>query len=267
MKFNVVIAANMPMRDDLAAYLGEKCHGRVSLGGNSAAARAVESCWKGIAMACGGTGTCTDGYNFEKAATRVVFPPGVEPPTDLPPWVEILHIDITDIPGGERVLEGLDPASTTFFASADLYLMNPAEIARFITDSSPYTCQIMVPFVRREDFERAFGKMEKQFFKLAEGRFAFARVSMAETGVARRCAAKVARMSELAEDPLEMAKTMGLKISMKYAIGRLSVADIEGFVDTHLEVNSKLVTSEVPTLTLSINTVGRMKEIRHRMKG
>lgn len=267
MKFNVVIAANMPMKDDLAAYLGENCHGRVRLGGFSAAARAVEFCWEGITLAFRGPGPAAGAPGFEKGETRVVFPPGVEPPADLPPWVEIMYIDIADIPGGERVLEGLDLSSTTFFASADLYLMNAIEIARFIRDSTAYTCQIMVPFVRRENFESAFGKMEKQFFKLAEGKFAFARVSMAETGVARRCAAKVARMFELAEEPLELAKTMGFRISMKYAIGRLSVADIEGFVDTHLEVNSKLVTSDVPALTLSINTVDRMRELKRRLKG
>lgn len=255
---NIVIAANLPFSDQVRGFTGVEYPSHMILKGRSAASRMITSLRKALDT----FGLSAESSKFEalsgEPVTALVLGPGQEAPADLPENTQIHRVAPTDAKGGMKVLETLPGKGWTLFASADSVLMSSQDTLNFLRDCSAYSTDIMVPLVSKDNFRNSFPEVEKHFFKLVEGKFALGRAFIARTESARRGAHKASGMAELAEDPIALAKSMGVKLSMKYALGRLSMEDVEKFADSHLEVNSKFVVTSGSTLGLAATTVQRV---------
>ncbi|PKK91168.1 MAG: hypothetical protein CVV64_05205 [Candidatus Wallbacteria bacterium HGW-Wallbacteria-1] len=264
---NLVIAANLPFSDQVSGYTGVGFPSHLVFDGKTAATIMVENFRRAIED----FREMAESDKFEELSappmTVLVLDPCEKVPHDLPDGVLVHRVAPTDVKGGIRILQELPDRGWTFFASADCVMMTAEDISTFLADASAYSTEIMVPLVDKGNFLNEFPGVEKHFFKLVEGKFALGRAFLARTVSARKGAHKASGIAELAEDPIELAKSMGLKLSMKYAIGRLSIADVENFADSHLGVNCKLVSTSGAGLTLAATTVSRIVTAQRHFHG
>jgi hypothetical protein len=255
-KYNIVLAYNIPFKKEIADYTNADGYQAIMKKSSSSANMMIDEIWKGLLLYSKHvTGNIESGI-IDK--TLVVISPGSLVPGDIPEGVEVFEIDYSDIDTGLEMIDALGDMGKTLFVSGDCMSVKASDIFTFLRDSENYTTDLNVPFVPKEDFRKKFPSLKKYFFKLTEGRFAAGRMFTIKNDLLKSCALTAAKFVELADDPLEMAKQMGAKLSMKYTFGRLCIADIEAFADKKLGVNTKLVTTDAPGLCLGVNSVERL---------
>lgn len=255
-KYNIVLAYNIPFKKEIADYTNADGYQAIMRQSSSSASAMVDEIWKGILLYSKRVSGNIDPACIEK--TLVVITPGSHIPEDIPEGIQIFEIDYSDIDSGLEMIEALGNNGKTLFVSGDCMSVKASDIYTFLKDSESYTTDLNVPFVPQSDFKRKFPTLKKYFFKLTEGRFAAGRMFTIKNSLLKVCASSAAKFVELADDPLEMAKQMGAKLSLKYTFGRLCIADIEAFADKKLGVNTKLVTTDAPGLCLGVNSIERL---------
>jgi GTP:adenosylcobinamide-phosphate guanylyltransferase len=127
-------------------------------------------------------------------------------------------------------LEGLmaepDPPSRILLATTDLAYVRGEHVKRLI-EMSPIDRQIVVPAVRRADFEAAYPGTSSTFVKLKDGEFTLGGMFLIDAEAMRSMRPHAEKVFNQRKSKIGMAKLLGLGFALRFAMNRLSLLDIE----------------------------------------
>jgi hypothetical protein len=249
----------MPVPEEICLYAGVKGFQNISKSSLSVARIMIDEVWKALLLFSKQKfGKITKSIIGE---TIIVIKPGSGIPDDLPETIKVVELEYTEVNLAADMVDSLGGGGKTIFIAGDCLDIKSVDIINFLNDSDIYSTDLNVPFIPEHLFKNKYKKIKKYFFKIVEGKFAVGRFFIIKNYLLKSCILKAAEFVDIAEDPIKTARKMGAKLSLKYTLGRLCIADIETFADKKFNLNTKLVISDSASLGLGITSIERLNSI------
>jgi len=153
----------------------------------------------------------------------------------------------------EAALDALAGARWVLACAADLPLLTPAAVSRFLARCAERDADFYYGIVRREDVESRFPGVRKTFVRVGEGTFTGSSLVLLRPEVVSRVRPLLARALEARKNPAQLAVLFGGKYVVKYLSGRLSVADVEERVQELTGLRGAAVVCPDPEVALDVD--------------
>ncbi|MHB8635979.1 MAG: NTP transferase domain-containing protein [Fimbriimonadaceae bacterium] len=128
--------------------------------------------------------------------------------------------------GLETLLAQADPPTRILLATTDLPYVRGQHVARLI-EMAPTDKQIVVPAVRRADFEVAYPGTSSTFVKLKDGEFTLGGMFLIDATAMRNMRPHAEAVFNQRKSKFGMAKLLGFGFALRFATNRLSLLDVE----------------------------------------
>jgi GTP:adenosylcobinamide-phosphate guanylyltransferase len=158
--------------------------------------------------------------------------------------------------GTENILSGLEAVSKGrmgLVMPTDLPFVTPQSIVSVLDAGSP-DADILVPVVRRTDFETAFPDVSSLYVPLREGEMTLGCAFRLDPQAILRNKASLDRIFNARKSNLAMVKLLGVGFVLRYASKTLSVRHIEKRCQAILRCRGEAVVGAPPVLAYDIDT-------------
>lgn len=203
----------------------------VVLGGGDGAVIDPACRFKGLA-AVGGKPMIEWVVDAAREATLVegvaVVVPSAE---DLGPWTDrVDKLVISDGRFMDNVIAGIESFRVdrpVLVTTADLPLLDGADLDDFIRSSLATGADFAYPVIRKEDVLVQFPGAERTFIKLATGSVTGGNMAILNPALTARCRELGTSLFDARKSPVGMARVLGLRFVAKLLLGRLQVPELE----------------------------------------
>ncbi len=137
--------------------------------------------------------------------------------------------------------------------AADLPLLTPKAVSRFLARCAQRTADLYYGIVKREDVESRFPGVRKTFVRVREGSFTGSSLVLLRPAVLRQVRPLLEKAVEARKNPAQLAMLVGGRYVVKYLSGRLSIADVEERVRELTGVRGAAVVCEDPEVALDVD--------------
>jgi GTP:adenosylcobinamide-phosphate guanylyltransferase len=128
--------------------------------------------------------------------------------------------------GLEALMGQPEPPTRILLATTDLAYVRGEHVKKLI-EMSPTDRQIVVPAVRRSDFEAAYPGTSSTFVKLKDGEFTLGGMFLIDAAAMRKMRPHAEQVFNQRKSKMGMAKLLGFGFAIKFATNRLSLMDVE----------------------------------------
>jgi GTP:adenosylcobinamide-phosphate guanylyltransferase len=135
--------------------------------------------------------------------------------------------------GPENMFNGLgflmsqpDPPERVLLATTDLAFVTPEAVNRFIA-MAPSDRDIVVPLVRRSEFETAYPGSSSTFVRLRDGSFTLGGMFLLNAATMQRLRPQIDAVFSQRKSKLGMAKLLGPGFIFRFLLKTLTLADVE----------------------------------------
>ncbi len=136
--------------------------------------------------------------------------------------------------GLEALMAQPDPPTRVLLSTTDLAYVRGEHVRRLI-EMAPEGRQIIVPAVRREDFDAAYPGTSSTFVKLKDGEFTLGGMFLIDTAAMRRMRPHLEAVFNQRKSKIGIALLIGLGFAIRFLMHSLSLADVERKIVTLLE--------------------------------
>lgn len=157
-------------------------------------------------------------------------------------------------------LQALRTADPVLVVASDIPLLTPRVVEDFIAACAKDSADFYYAIVPQDAIERAFPGARKTFVRVAEGTFAGGSVMLFNPAVVDRVRTFVTRVIAARKKPWLLAQLFGWSVVMKFASGRLTIAEMEAKVTELLGITARAVIRPDPELALDVD-VGKPENL------
>ncbi|HXF83281.1 MAG TPA: nucleotidyltransferase family protein [bacterium] len=150
-------------------------------------------------------------------------------------------------------LEALRSADPVLVVAADIPLLTAQAVEEFLAACAKHSADFHYAIVPQEAIERAFPGARKTFVRVADGTFTGGSVMRVNPAVIDRVRPFVERIIASRKKPWLLAQVFGWAIVMKFASGRLTIAEMEAKVTELLGITARAVILPRPELALDVD--------------
>ena len=178
----------------------------------------------------------------------------------LPP--EITPVDDT---GGimDNVVMAMSVLGTTaptLVVASDIPLLTPRAVEDFLSACENNSADFHYVIVSQDAMERAYPGARKTFVRVVDGTFTGGSVMLFNPAVVDRVRTFVDKVIAGRKKPWLLAQLFGWSVVMKFASGRLSIAEMQEKVTEILGVTARAIISPHPELALDVD-VGKPENL------
>ncbi|MDR5682891.1 MAG: nucleotidyltransferase family protein [Armatimonadota bacterium] len=155
-----------------------------------------------------------------------------------------------------NVVEGLaafPEAEWILLCGGDLPLLTPAAVSAFVAAALDRGGDFGYGIVRREEVESKFPGARKTFVRVREGSFTGGSLIVVRPSAVTRIRPLIEQAIEARKNPAKLASLFGAKYVMKYAMGQLSVADVERRLHELTGLRGHAVVCAYPEIALDVD--------------
>jgi len=174
---------------------------------------------------------------------RAVLPPEITPVDDAGGIMDNVV----------RAITILGPAARTLVVASDIPLLTPRAVEDFLSACENNSADFHYAIVPQEVVERAYPGARKTFVRVADGTFTGGSVMLFNPAVVDRVRTFVDKVLAARKKPWLLAQLFGWSVVMKFASGRLSIAEMQEKVTEILGVTARAVISPHPELALDVD--------------
>ncbi|MDR7417746.1 MAG: nucleotidyltransferase family protein [Armatimonadota bacterium] len=175
-------------------------------------------------------------------ALAAVVPSGVQLVPEQVSMVQNIEAGVACLAGAERVLA----------VASDLPLLTADAISVFL-DRCPDDADLCYPVIPQTVIEQRFPGARKTYVKVADGTFCGGSVLVFAVRVLDRVRPLVEQIIAARKKPWMLAQLFGWATVMKFATGRLSIADVEARALDVTGLRGRAVIVESPELALDVD--------------
>jgi len=192
-------------------------------------------------------------------ALRAVLPPEITPVDDAGGIMDNVI----------RAITILGPAARTLVVASDIPLLTPRAVEDFLSACENNSADFHYAIVPQDVVERTYPGARKTFVRVADGTFTGGSVMLFNPAVVDRVRTFVDKVLAARKKPWLLAQLFGWSVVMKFASGRLSIAEMQEKVTEILGITARAVISPHPELALDVD-VGKpenLEIIRRALEG
>ncbi len=204
-------------------------------------------------------------------AVRDIFIVGISPDEGVD-----LGIPVTFIPNQPGLLDnvyaGFDAvqrqhpdATFAMIASADIPLLTPEIVQWFIAACAPDQHDLYYSLVPRSVMETAFPASKRSYARFREGPHCGGDLFMVRLAAAHRSEDLVRAALERRKNVWRQAMLMGIGTLIKFAIGRLTLADAERVASRMFQIRGKIVVSPFAAIGMDVDKPFQYDIVRQQM--
>lgn len=183
-------------------------------------------------------------------ALRAALPPEVVPVEDTG--------GIMDNVAG--AIAALGTAQGTLVVASDIPLLTARAVEDFLSQCENNRADFHYAIVPQDALQRAYPGARKTFVRVVDGTFTGGSVMLFNPAVLDRVRAFVDKVIAARKKPWLLAQLFGWNIVMKFASGRLSIAEMQEKVTEILGITARAVISPHPELALDVD-VGKPENL------
>lgn len=150
-------------------------------------------------------------------------------------------------------LQALGADGWVLVVASDLPLLTPEAIVEFLGSCERTDADFFYPIVPQGTIESRFPGLRKTFVRVAEGTFAGGGVLLLRPFVLDRVRGLVEAAVAARKNPARLATLFGTKYVVKFALGRLRIAELEERVRELTGLRGKAVLSRFPELAVDVD--------------
>jgi GTP:adenosylcobinamide-phosphate guanylyltransferase len=164
------------------------------------------------------------------------------------------------VPAGDTavqsVINGLEALKTmgqVLVVTSDVPLLTGQMVDDFIAQCGDRSCDLYYPIVSKELNEARYPGTKRTYVKLKEGTYTGGNILLLKGEAVFRCLPKAEMLVSLRKNPLAMARSVGLSLSVKLILHLLSIKEAEQRVSRMLDIKGQVIISDCPELGLDID--------------
>ena len=131
----------------------------------------------------------------------------------------------------ESALAVIDGANPLLWLSADVPAITPEAIDDYTQRVTDRGAELTYPMILETDINRVFPGSVRTYMKLREGRMTGGNLFTCTLDVANKVRPIVSSFIDARKDPMAMVRLLGPGVATKFALGSLSIADVERRID------------------------------------
>lgn len=176
------------------------------------------------------------------APLAALFGPEVETVPDVGTLMGNLSAALSRVPAAAQALA----------VASDLPLLSAAAVAAFL-ERCPPGADVCYPIVPQEAIEAAYPGARKTYVRTADGTFAGGSILLFRAGVIAQVQPLVEQILAARKRPWQLAQLFGWAMVMKFASGRLAVAELEARAREITGLVARAVVFPGPELALDVD--------------
>lgn len=150
-------------------------------------------------------------------------------------------------------LRALAPSPWVLLVASDLPLLTPQAVSEFLGRCREEGVEVYYPIVPREAVEASFPGLRKTYVRTVEGVFTGGGMVLVRPGILERLEPTIREVVEIRKNPARLASLFGPQYVVKYALGRLRIADVEERVRAIAGIRGKAVICHRPELAVDVD--------------
>jgi GTP:adenosylcobinamide-phosphate guanylyltransferase len=173
--------------------------------------------------------------------------------------------------GPENIFRGLETvarnnpeATKVLLVTTDLPFLTPEIINRFL-DACPPDVEIAVPLVRQSEYESRFPGSTATFVRLRDDSWTTGCAYVMDVKAMARIRPSIERVFEQRKSKVGMAKLLGPMFVAKFLAKRITLADVEGKIESLLGCSGKAIMGAPPELAYDIDYIDDYQYAVERM--
>ena len=178
---------------------------------------------------------------------------------DATPTLPVLAVPATgDMPESAWLgAQALGLPSRVLFVCDDLPLLNGAALGDFLDRCESYSDSAgFYPLVSEKLCREQYPQLHRTFFSLREGRFTGGNLVLVDTDRIPEILASARQVFALRKSPARLAAFLGPVFSLKFALGRLALPDIERRLCALTGLKGKAILSSYPEVAEDLDCPG-----------
>ncbi len=126
-----------------------------------------------------------------------------------------------------RGAEELGSQGPIFIITSDIPLITSEAIDDFVEKAQARPAEVYYSLVNQKACEKTFPGMERTYVRLKEGTFTGGNMAMIESDIIINCSEDMSKFFDYRKSVLRLGRLLGPNILMRFALGRLKMAQIE----------------------------------------
>lgn len=159
-----------------------------------------------------------------------------------------------------RALGVLGTTSRALVVAGDIPLLTARAVEDFLAACENTSADFHYAIVPQEVMQQAYPGARKTFIRVADGTFTGGSVMLVNPAVAERVRDFVDRVVAARKKPWMLAQLFGWSVVMKFASGRLTIAEMQEKVTEILGITARAVISPYPEVALDVD-VGKPENL------
>lgn len=167
-------------------------------------------------------------------------------------WVPMTQDLLNNIMVGLKSLESESLNERVLVATADIPLIQGKMIDAFI-EQAPEEAELVYSVISRQVTEERFPGIKRTYVKLRDGVFTGGNIFLMKAGVFSRIKGHAEQLLSHRKAPLLLARDIGFRLLLKYALGRLSIHEAETRVAQMLGIVGRALILPFPEVGVDVD--------------
>jgi len=157
----------------------------------------------------------------------LIVGPKTAVPCQLPAAVEVITAGDTLMSTVTLALEHLGTRQPVVFTTDDIPCLTPDAVKDFVERAEVLGAQVCYTIIPKAAVERDFPAAHRTYVKILDGKFTGGNIFLVDPQVVPQCRKQVEAVFAKRKDILALCKWLGWSFIFKYAIGTLTLAQVE----------------------------------------
>lgn len=159
-------------------------------------------------------------------------------------------------------VQALKPDDRVLIVTADLPLLTSDAIEDLLRKADADPADIYYPLLRKETNEAKFPGMKRTYLSVAEGTFTGGNVMLVRPSALDACGRFLDLAVATRKKPWMMGAVLGLRLTVKFLLGRLSIHDVERRLREVAGVRGLAVISDFPEIAVDVDKPSDLELVR-----
>jgi GTP:adenosylcobinamide-phosphate guanylyltransferase len=176
---------------------------------------------------------------------------------------------VSVLAGGHTIMEtiqigmaALGHQQKVLVATADIPLLTAEAVNDFLAQCSCIDADFYYPIISQEMNERCYPSTRRTYVRLREGTFTGGNIFLVNPDIVSRSLTVANRIIENRKNPLTLCGILGWGFVIKFLVGTLGLAEVEGRVSELLKLRGAVVHSRFPELGIDVDKPSDLELVR-----
>lgn len=151
----------------------------------------------------------------------------------------------------DNVISGIQPFINDrriLILTCDIPMLTKEAVSDFIAQSEATGADLCYPIVKKEDNERKFPDAKRTYARIKEGTFTGGNIFYANPAIIGELVDSAKQFVAFRKKPWKLGRLLGIKILFLFALGRISIPQLEEKVSELFNIKAKAIISVYPEI-------------------